>query len=97
MTTVTRRIAKLEDRFWPAAGEPGFLVGVGRAGWGLALDMDTCIEILRECGFLPRSHAGFLLVNLCKVPFGLNAEELERFLREKGGEACDLNTMVRRD
>ena len=88
MRTANTRIAKLEHRFWPAAGKPGFLVVVCRAGWGLALDMDTCVGILRECGFIPTSHAGFLLVNLSGIEFGLSAEELERFLREKGAELC---------
>ena len=97
MRTVARRIAKLENRFWPAAGEPGFLVVVCRAGWGLALDMDTCVGILVECGFLPTSHAGFRLVNLSGIQFGMSAGELESFLREKGAEARGLNTMVRRD
>jgi len=59
--------------------------------------MDTCVGILVECGFLPTSHAGFRLVNLSGIEFDLSAEELERFLREKGAETCDLNTMVRRD
>jgi len=55
-----------------------------KAGWGLALDQDTCIEILGECGFLPTAPIG--VVNLLEIPDGLNAEELERLLREKGAE-----------
>ena len=91
MRTVPRRMAKLEDRFPPAAGKPGFLVVVGRAGWGHALDMDACIGILHECGLLPTNHSGFHLVNLCQIPDGMNAQELERFLREKGAEMCAPN------
>ena len=56
-----------------------------------ALDMDTCLGILGECGFLPTGRIG--VVNLLHIPFDLSAEELERFLREKGAETCGLNTM----
>ena len=89
--TVTRRIAKLEDRFSPTEGKPQLLLVVCHAGWGLALDMDTCLGILGECGFLPTGRIG--VVNLLHIPFDLSAEELERFLREKGAETCGLNTM----
>ena len=84
MKTIDTRIRKLEDRFWPAAGKPGILLVVCKAGWGLALDKDRCIQILGECGFLPTGPVG--LVNLLDVPEGLNAKELERFLREDGAE-----------
>ena len=83
MRTVTRRIAKLEDHFGTATGKPLVLLVVCKAGWGLALDRERCIEILRECGFLPTSGA-VGLVNLGQIPDGLNAQELERYLREHG-------------
>jgi hypothetical protein len=54
------------------------------AGWGLSLDEDRCIEILRESGFLPTSPVGF--VNLLDIPTGLNAGETEQLLREYGAE-----------
>jgi hypothetical protein len=89
MRTVTRRIGKLEDRFWIGDRKRQcILLIVCKAGWGLALDRDRCIEILRECGFLPTGPVG--LVNLGQIPDGLNAEELERFLREDGAETCGL-------
>jgi len=50
----------------------------------LALDDDTCVGILRECGFLPAQRFGVL--NLGRIPDGLNAKETERFLRERGAE-----------
>ncbi len=84
MKTIDNRIRKLEDRFWPTDGELILLV-MCQAGWGLALDEDKCIQILRECGFLP-TGPGFAIVNLCQIPGGLNTEELERFLRENGAE-----------
>ena len=84
MRTVTRRIGKLEDRFRPGNGEPQLLLVVTAAASELALDQDTCIQILRECRYLPTGPVG--LVNLCEIPDHLNAEQLERFLRENGAE-----------
>src|SRR6266700_6262128 len=49
-------------------------------GWFKAIHQDRCIQMLGECGFLPAGPVG--LVNLCGIPDGLNAEELERYLRE---------------
>ncbi len=84
MKTIDSRIRKLEDRFWPGNGKPPLLLVVCQAGWGLALDQDRCIQILGECGSLPTGPVG--LVNLSQIPDGLNAEELERYLREDGAE-----------
>jgi hypothetical protein len=91
MRTVARRIAKLEDRFLPGNGKPQLLLVVTAAGKALALDQDRCIQILRECGFLPTGPVG--LVNLGEIPNGLNAEELERFLRKDGEEICGLRSV----
>jgi hypothetical protein len=66
MKTVTRRIARLEDQFGTADGKPRLLLLVCRAGCGPALDMDTCVQIFGECGFLPTGLVG--LVNLCGIP-----------------------------
>jgi len=66
---------------WEAAAS----TGAGQGGLGLALDEDRCIQILHESGFLP-SGPGFGLVSFFQIPDGLNAEELERFLREDGAE-----------
>ena len=52
----------------------------------LALDDDTCVGILRVCGFLPAQR--WVFVDLGKIPEGLNAKETERFLREGGAETC---------
>jgi len=81
---IDRRLRRLEDQFGPADGKPRSLLVVCNAGWGLALDRDTCIQILGEGGFLP-SH-GFSVVSLCDVPEGLTADELKRYLREHGAE-----------
>jgi hypothetical protein len=56
------------------------------AGWSLALDGATCLQILRETGFVSTGPTG--IVNLCDVPDGLNAEETQRLLREQAAEIC---------
>lgn len=84
--TVTNRIGKLEHRFG-IVKQPCMVVVATRSGCELALDDDSCIDILREGGFLPDGPQ-FAAVNLLQVPDGLNAKELERFLREHGAEIC---------
>ena len=64
-----------------------------RAGWNQTHDVDRCIEILGECGFLPTGRLA--LVNFLFVPGELDGQELEAFLREHGR---DLNRFgIRRD
>jgi hypothetical protein len=87
MRTVTDRIAKLENRLGIAAGKPKLRFVICQAGWGQALDIDRCTDILSECGFLP-DGPGIGIVDLLHIPDGLNAEELERYLRESGAELC---------
>jgi hypothetical protein len=53
----------------------------------MALDDDACLQILRESGFLP-DGPHFAAVNLLRIPDGLTAGELKRFLREEGAEIC---------
>ncbi len=92
MNTIHRRVRKLEDRFWIGDGKPGILLVLCHAGGRLALDQDRCIQILGECGFLPTGPVG--LVNLLQIPDGLNAEKLERFLREDGAETRGLHASL---
>jgi len=54
---------------------------------GLALDADTCVQILTEGGFVPTS--GIRFVNLGKIPLGLNADEVKTYLRNNGGKICN--------
>jgi hypothetical protein len=86
MTAVTRRIAKLENQLGTSEGTPGILYLVYHAGTTRA-DMDPDLQILRESGFLP-TGPGLGSVLLCRIPRGLNAEERETFLRERGWEIC---------
>ena len=86
MKSIDNRVRKLENRFCDT--KPQLLWVACLAGWGLALDQDRCIEILRESGFLSTGRFG--LVNLCQIPDGLNARDLERFLREHGAQTRDF-------
>ena len=88
MKTVARRIGKLEDTLRPGNGDPLLLLVVTAAEKRLASDQDRCVQILRECGFLPNGPVG--VVNLAVIPHDLDAEELERFLREYGAETRGL-------
>jgi hypothetical protein len=82
LKAIATRLRRLEDRFGPEDGKPRLILVVCPARWGLALDQDTCIQILDECGFLPTGPVG--VINLGKIPVGLNADELEQYLREHG-------------
>jgi len=86
MKTILKRVGRLEDRFGSANGKPQVLFIIHSAGWGLALDGDTCLQILRDTRSLSTGPTG--LVNLCEVPDGLNADETQRFLREHAAEIC---------
>jgi len=86
MKIINSRIRRLENQFGVVDEKQRILLVVCDAGWGLSLDEDRCIEILRESGFLPTGPIG--LVNLCQIPDGLDAEETERFLRENWAEIC---------
>ena len=86
MKTILRRVGRLEGQFGNANGKPQLLFIIHSAGWGLALDGDTCLQILRDTGCASTGPTG--LVNLCEVPDGLNAEETQRFLRERAAEIC---------
>src|SRR5260370_41849014 len=85
MRAVTRRIAKLENQLGTSEGTPRILYLVCKAGTTQA-DMAPDIQILRESGFLPTGRLG--LVDFGRIPRGLNAEERENFLRERGSEIC---------
>jgi hypothetical protein len=86
--TIARRLQRLEEGFGLGPTEQLLLV-VTAADRGLALDQDGCVQILRESGFLP---TGPVAVNLGDIPKGLNAEELERFLRKNGAVTRGLRS-----
>jgi hypothetical protein len=88
MKAIHSRIRRLQDKFCPENGQER-LWFTNLAGCELALDLESCAEILDECGFLPKGR--FCVVNLCGVPDGLNAKELEKFLRKNGAQTCAGN------
>jgi len=55
----------------------------------LAIDQDRCIEILREFGHLPTGPC-FGIVYLYEIPDGLDAQELETYLRVDGAATRGL-------
>jgi len=61
MRNVTDRIAKLENRLGIAAGKPKLRFVICQAGWGQALDIDRCTDILSECDSFPMALASALL------------------------------------
>jgi len=67
MSTRTGRIRRLENRYGIVDTRPHILVVMCDAGWGLALEMDRCTDILRECGFLP-TGPGVATVDFGHVP-----------------------------
>lgn len=77
--------AVLEAREVEPQGNQLLLV-LTAAALELALDSQTCVEILRECRFLPVGPCGG--VDLCHIPDGLSAKELEQYLREHGASLC---------
>lgn len=88
MKAIDSRLRRLQRQLCPEVGQPQLLCFVIRAGCELALDLHRCTEILEECGFLPTGPCG--VVNFYGVPHGLNAKELEQYLRRNGAETCDF-------
>ena len=82
MKRVARRLDRLEDRLAPP-GRKQFLIVVTDAAERLALDSDRCVQILRDAGHLDTKSLS-CLADLGYIPDGLNAAELERYLREHG-------------
>jgi hypothetical protein len=85
VSAILKRVARMEHRL-TGNGKPQLLFIIHAAGWGLALDGDTCLQILRDTGFMSTGPTG--LVNLCEVPDGLNTEGTQMFLREHAAEIC---------
>jgi hypothetical protein len=83
MKHVNHRLRKLETRLAPPP-EERLCFPVTRIDRELALDESTCIDILEECGYLP--NVLLCVVHLARIPDGLDAAELDRYLREHGDE-----------
>ena len=85
MKAIGNRIRKLEDRIFPTRQERRFWI-TKLPNRKFALDQDRCEKILGECGFLPNVRFGVL--NFMDIPDGLNAKELEKYLRTNGAQIC---------
>lgn len=83
MKAIDRRLSKLENQL--RLTKELFLVVLSDAGKRGLYD-DTCVDILRDGGFLPTG--GVATVDLTQIPGGLNAEETKRFVRENGAKIC---------
>ena len=86
MKNIDGRISKLEGQFGIVHNEPRLMAILSLAGMELSIPKERWIAILEEGGFLPAS--GACVVDLSKVPYGLNAGETERFFRENGSQIC---------
>jgi hypothetical protein len=80
MKRVERRLDRLEDRLAPQ-GRNQLLIVVTDARQKLALDSGRCVQILRDAGHLDTTSC---VVDLGYIPDGLNAAELDRYLRAGG-------------
>ena len=89
MKAIDSRIRRLQQQLCPDGGQEQRLWVAVIFGRELALDSDRCVDILRESGFLPTGRFG--IVSLCGIPDGLNAEELEKYLRTNGTEASGFS------
>jgi hypothetical protein len=86
MKAIDSRIRRLQERLRPDEGQPqGIWVAV-IYGQQFALDRDRCVEILRDGGFLPATR--FVVLHFFGIPDGLNAKELEEYLRRNGAQIC---------
>jgi hypothetical protein len=86
MTNLQRRIERLE-RPIGAGSQAGLQLILMQAGATFAMDIDRCVELLAESGFV---RPGCCVLDFLHIPHGLCAQELERHLREHGAEICNL-------
>ena len=85
MRSLKCRVDQLEYRSGGGIHKQRILIWV----WGstrLALPRERIMEILQESGHLPDTSHSVAMVMPLDIPDGLNAEELERYLRERGDE-----------
>jgi hypothetical protein len=86
MKSIYSRIRRLQHQLCPNGGQEQSIWLTVLFGQEFALDTDRCVEILQECGFVPSMH--FLVLYFCGIPDGLNARELEQYLRKNGAQIC---------
>jgi len=84
MRNIERRLSRLQDRLGVGPNTVRYVVAFTNRDFGAA--QDNYMKILDEGGFLPA--AGVVIVDLNLIPRGLNAKEMERFVRENGARIC---------
>ena len=84
MTKLKHRLARLEERM--GFKEDRLVVKLVRAEAEFALDGEDCERILAES--MQFNTGRIAVLNLLDVPDGLNAGELETYLREHAEEVC---------
>jgi hypothetical protein len=89
MKAIDSRIRRLRQHLIPDEGQKQRIWVMVIYGQEFALDTDRCVEILRECGFLPRTR--WVVLYFCGIPDGLNAVELGQYLRTNGAKICGTN------
>lgn len=82
MRTINGRVSRLEHRFGIARTNTTYVVVLMDAGTQLGPAQEAYIKSLHESGFF--HDCTFGVVDLSHIPDGLNVEEAERFVREKG-------------
>ena len=96
MNAIHRRLQRLEEPLGVVNGtvREGVQLVVCRLDCEQALDLDNCVQILRDCGSL---YVGpFIgLVDLTTIPNGLSPESTERFLRDNAATTCGPRLMTR--
>ena len=81
---LTHRVDRLEECALAdeEIAEAPLRITVWRHGQQLSLDQDKCMRILRESGY----RTAFVWLD--RIPDGLSAEELTKYLRENGASIC---------
>jgi hypothetical protein len=85
MTHLQRRIVRLE-RPVVASTQAGLRLILMQAGATFALDLDQCVEVLAESGFV---RQGCCVLDFLHIPRDLKQDELVAHLREHGAEICN--------
>jgi hypothetical protein len=87
MTNLQRRIERLE-RPMGTGTQGGLRLIVMAAGATFAMDVDRCVEVLAEGGFI---GPGCCVLDFSYIPHGLTQDELVEYLREHGEEICNAS------
>ena len=93
MKTVTRRLDRIEEELGATSGKRDEILRVvcTRADTLLALDVEGCVKVLEEYGFLPTGREATVIM-LADIPDGLDVSETREYLRTHGAALCGTGT-----